>query len=155
MWNAAQLGCGAAESKTFKAARSGAIGIRGIVTSNATIDGTARPAAIRRLDERTKQEHMERADNKPVTAPKLGTRGRAGDCVMLQSVATLSSVLIMSAMIAVIVAILADDWQAVTTALGLKPTATPAPLPAAMRSAGRRARVVRIRSQSAPLRAAA
>jgi hypothetical protein len=75
---------------------------------------------------------------------------------MLQSVATLSSVLIMSAMVAVIVAMLADDWFAITSALGVKQASTPAPLPAAARASGhRRARVVRIRSQSAPLRAAA
>jgi hypothetical protein len=75
---------------------------------------------------------------------------------MLQSVATLSSVLIMSAMVAIIVAMLADDWRAIMAALGLKQAMTADPLPAAARTSGhRRARVVRIRSQSAPLRAAA
>lgn len=75
---------------------------------------------------------------------------------MLQSVATLSSVLIMSAMVAIIVAMLADDWRAITAALGVKQAMTADLLPAAARTSGhRRARVVRIRSQSAPLRAAA
>ena len=75
---------------------------------------------------------------------------------MLQSVATLSSVLIMFGMVAVIVAVLADDWQAVIAALAGKPVTANQSPPSAIRSTGdRRARVVRIRSQSAPLRAAA
>ena len=75
---------------------------------------------------------------------------------MLQSVATLSSVLVMFGMVAVIVAVLADDWQVVIAALAGKPVTANQPLPVAIRSTGdRRARVVRIRSQSAPLRAAA
>jgi hypothetical protein len=75
---------------------------------------------------------------------------------MLQSVATLISVFIAVGMVAVISAILADDWVAVARALGRRAQPRPAIFPAQSRADGRaKVRVVRVSSQSAPMRAAA
>ena len=76
---------------------------------------------------------------------------------MLQSVATLISLLIMSGALALIVAALADDWKTIVRALGLRRPFEIAPLPYRARafSGDRRAYVVRVSSQSVPQRAAA
>ena len=75
---------------------------------------------------------------------------------MLQSVATLISVFIAIGMVAVIAAILADDWAAVARAFGRGVEVRPTAFHRHSRSDGRAtARVVRISSQSAPMRAAA
>jgi hypothetical protein len=75
---------------------------------------------------------------------------------MLQSVATLISLFLATGMMAVIAAVLADDWLAVTRALAGRTSTVDMATVRASRSSGcRRARVLRVRSQSAPLRAAA
>jgi len=74
---------------------------------------------------------------------------------MLQSVATLISVVLATAMVATIAAVLADDWLAVTRAIAGGAPATDNSLARAHHSSGRRARVLRVRSQSVPMRAAA
>ena len=73
---------------------------------------------------------------------------------MLQSVATLISLLIAAGALAMMVAVLADDWRLVVRALRPRARLTVAPLPVRTRvAADRRAHVVRVSSQSAPLRA--
>ena len=75
---------------------------------------------------------------------------------MLQSVATLISVFIAIGMVAVIAAILSDDWAAVARALGWRTAPRVAAFHPRSRVDGRaRVRVVRVSSQSAPMRAAA
>ncbi len=74
---------------------------------------------------------------------------------MLQSVATLISLFIAAGMIAVIAGVLADDWVKIMHALGLHAPIESASPVRARPPGDRRARVVRVRSQSAPLRAAA
>jgi hypothetical protein len=74
---------------------------------------------------------------------------------MLQSVATLGSLLIAAAMLAVIAGILVDDWRTILQALRAR-RAFASPLPGLGRkSSDRRACVVRVSSQSAPQRAVA
>ncbi len=72
---------------------------------------------------------------------------------MPQSVATLASLIIAGAMMAVIIGVIADDWVNVVRALALGREIGPLDIAAA--PAGRRARVVRVSPQSVPLRAAA
>lgn len=75
---------------------------------------------------------------------------------MLQSVATLISVLIAAGMVAVIAAVLADDWLAVMRALGVQASLPNMALPTVRTPTGdRRARVVRVSSQSVRVRVAA
>lgn len=75
---------------------------------------------------------------------------------MLQSVTTLGSLLITAGMLVTIAAILADDWRAVTRALGFRRPFEVSALPARGRpSADRRVRIVSVSSQSAPRSAAA
>jgi hypothetical protein len=75
---------------------------------------------------------------------------------MLQSVATLVSLMIAAGALAVIVNVLADDWRLVVRALGFGRSFDAKPVFAAARPRGdRRARVVRVSPQSAPQRAAA
>jgi hypothetical protein len=77
--------------------------------------------------------------------------------MMLQIVATLLSTMLALGALALIVAILADDWRSVVRALRNIRDYQPLPLAVQPRIAmqDRRARVVRVSSQSAPRRAAA
>lgn len=77
--------------------------------------------------------------------------------MMLQTVATIMSAILALGALALIVGILADDWRSVVRAL--RNVRDDRPLPLAVRPhmpvQDRRARVVRVSSQSAPQRAAA
>lgn len=75
---------------------------------------------------------------------------------MVQSVATLASLLIAAGALALIAGVLADDWNAVLHALRGRTLFALKPIPLCSRgSSDRRAHVVRVSSQSAPQRAAA
>jgi hypothetical protein len=75
---------------------------------------------------------------------------------MLQSIATIAFVGIGACALALIASVLADDWRTVRRALALRrPIAITALPPRLRRAADRRARVVRVSSQSAPRHAAA
>jgi hypothetical protein len=73
---------------------------------------------------------------------------------MLQMVTTLGSLLLAAGMLAVIAAILLDDWQAIRAALGLRRSRDALAMRSQPRQA-RRARIVSLRPQSAPRRVAA
>lgn len=76
---------------------------------------------------------------------------------MVQTIATLVSTILALGALALIVGIVADDWRSVVRALRNIPDYQPLPLAGAPRVAmqDRRARVVRVSSQSVPRRAAA
>ena len=76
---------------------------------------------------------------------------------MLQNVATIVSISLATGALALIAYVLADDWRSVVRALRYAREYQPLPLAIQPRLTigDRRARVVRIRSQSAPRRAAA
>jgi len=75
---------------------------------------------------------------------------------MLQTVATLVSLLLAFGAVAIIATSIADDWHAMLNALGLSPTARIASsLPQTQSRLARRARVLRVRPQAMSLRAAA
>ena len=76
---------------------------------------------------------------------------------MLQTVATISSLILAIGALALIATVLADDWQMVVRAFRNAPQFQPLPLAIQARVAisDRRARVVQVSSQSAPQRAAA
>jgi len=76
---------------------------------------------------------------------------------MLQTVATISSLILAIGALALIAAVLADDWQMVVRAFRNAPQYQPLPLTVQARvtTGDRRARVVKVRSQSAPQRAVA
>jgi hypothetical protein len=76
---------------------------------------------------------------------------------MLQTVATISSLILAIGALALMAALLADDWQMVVRAFRNAPQFQPLPLAvhARVTISDRRARVVRVSSQSVPQRAAA
>ncbi len=76
---------------------------------------------------------------------------------MLQSVATLLSLLIATGTVALIAATLTDEWRTILRAVRNGGELGLLPLPAQGRATAhvQRARIVRVRSQSAPQRAAA
>ncbi len=76
---------------------------------------------------------------------------------MLQTVATISSLILAIGALALIAALLANDWHMVVRAFRNAPQFQPLPLAVQARVTigDRRARVVGIRAQSAPQRAAA
>jgi len=75
---------------------------------------------------------------------------------MLQSIATIAFVGIGACALALIVRVLADDWRTVMRALALRRPFAIAALPPRLRpAADRRARIVRVSSQSVPRHAAA
>lgn len=77
--------------------------------------------------------------------------------MMLQNFATVISTMLALGALALIAGMLADDWRSVVRALRNAPDHQPLPPQALSRATevGRRARVVRVSSQSAPRRAAA
>ena len=76
---------------------------------------------------------------------------------MLQTVATITSLTLAVGALALIIALLADDWQMVVRAIRNARQFQPLPLAVQARVtiSDRRARVLRVSSQSAPQRAAA
>jgi hypothetical protein len=76
---------------------------------------------------------------------------------MLQTVATIRSLILAFGALALIAAVLADDWQLVVRAFRNAPQFQPLPLAVQARVtiSDRRPRVVKVSSQSAPQRAAA
>lgn len=76
---------------------------------------------------------------------------------MLQTVATISSLILAIGALALIAAVLANDWQMVVRAFRNAPQFQPLPLAVQARVTigDRRARVVRVSSQSVPQRAVA
>ena len=75
---------------------------------------------------------------------------------MLQTVATIISLLLAFGAVAIIWASIADDWEALSAALGLVPAQNPAPLPPHFRAkTAQRTRVLRVSPRTASLRAAA
>jgi hypothetical protein len=76
---------------------------------------------------------------------------------MLQTVATISSLILAIGALALIAAVLANDWQMVVRAFRNAPQFQPLPLAVQARVtiSDRRARVVGVSSQSVPQRAAA
>ena len=75
---------------------------------------------------------------------------------MLQTVATITSLLLAVGAIAIITASIADDWDALRAALGLDVVGKTAPLPPHFRAkAARRARVLRVSPRTVSQRAAA
>ncbi len=76
---------------------------------------------------------------------------------MVQIVATLISLLLGASALMVIGLSLADDWDALTRAFGLRAFSGTPPLPPRTRqlAPARRARIVRMSAEASPLRAAA
>ena len=75
---------------------------------------------------------------------------------MLQTVATIISLLLAFGAVAIIWASIADDWEALRAALGIVPAQNEAPLPPHVRAkAARRARVLRVSPRTVPQRVAA
>ncbi len=76
---------------------------------------------------------------------------------MVQTVATLISLLLSASALTVIGFSVADDWDALKRALGLHASSTTPPLPPRTRqlAPARRARMVRMSVEASPLRAAA
>lgn len=74
---------------------------------------------------------------------------------MLQTVATIISLLLAFGAVAIIAASIADDWDRMLNALGLSTDNAAPALPQARARIARRARVLRVRPQAASLRAAA
>jgi len=75
---------------------------------------------------------------------------------MLQTVATIISLLLALGAVAIIAASIADDWEAMMNALGLSPAPGSVPsLPQARARLARRVHVLRVKPQAVSLRAAA
>ena len=100
--------------------------------------------------------NQRREDDVSAAALRDG-RMRAGESSMLQNVATIVSITLAMGALALIARILADDWRSVVRALRDGRDYQPLPLavPSRPTIGDRRARVVRVSSQSAPRRAAA
>lgn len=74
---------------------------------------------------------------------------------MVQTIATVISTILMLGALALIVGIVADDWRSVVRALRNVRDYQPLAVQPRIAAQDRRARVVRVSSQSAPRRAAA